>query len=369
MIGQRGVPATFGGIEHHVEEVGARLAARGHEVTVFCRSNYGRRDRSVHRDMKLRSLPTIGSKHLDAIVHSGVSTFATLSSPPDIIHYHAIGPGLLAPIPRLFSPAKVVLTVHGPDASQAKWGRAAQAVLRTADWMSVRVPHATIVVGEALAHHYMHRYERATTLISNGVTEPPPRPADEIARRYGLAVDRYFLFVGRLIPDKAADVLIRAFKRLPGELRLVVVGGSSFTDNYERSVRELSKTDHRVILTGYLYGKVLEELYANAAAFVQPSLLEGLPLTVLEAASHGTPIIASDISPHREILHDDGPGRRLFPPGDEQRLAAVMTMVAAHTQRERRGATELRQRVLASYDWDDVVDETERVYLSLVRPR
>jgi glycosyltransferase involved in cell wall biosynthesis len=367
MIGQRGVPATFGGIEHHVEEVGARLAARGHEVTVFCRRNYGAGRRSMHRGMRLRPLPTIGTKHLDAIVHSGVSTVAALPGAPDIIHYHAIGQGLVAPISRLFSSAKVVLTVHGPDAQQAKWSRAARAVLRVADWMSVHVPDETIVVAEALAQHYMRRYECATTLISNGVNELRPRPANEITRRYGLVPGRYFLFVGRLVPDKAADTLIRAFSRLTGDFRLVIVGGSSFTDGYVRSVRELAAADPRVDLTGYLYGGVLEELYTNAAAFVQPSLLEGLPLTVLEAASYGTPIIASDIPAHREILHDNGAGRRLFLPGDERQLASVMHMVATHLTGERQGAAKLRDRVLAAHDWDDVTDEIEKVYLRLVR--
>jgi glycosyltransferase involved in cell wall biosynthesis len=366
MIGQRGVPATFGGVEHHVEEVGARLAARGHEVTVFCRSNYGSRDVSTYRNMRLRFLPTVGSKHLDAIVHSGVSTVAALRSAPDIIHYHAIGPGLVAPIPQMLSSAKVVLTVHGPDAYQAKWGHAARCVLRMADWMSVRVPDVTIVVAEALAQHYMRRYGHTTTLIPNGVNEPRPRAADEIARRYGLLPGRYFLFVGRLIPDKAPEVLIQAFSRLPSDFRLVIVGGSSFTNDYVRRIQRLAAADSRVIVTGYLYGSVLEELYANAAAFVQPSMLEGLPLTVLEAASYGTPLIASDIPAHREILHDDGAGRRLFPPGEEQQLAHVMSMVAAHLPHEREGAAKLRDRVLAAYDWDDIVDETENVYLRLV---
>jgi glycosyltransferase involved in cell wall biosynthesis len=366
MIGQRGVPATFGGIEHHVEQVGTRLAARGHDVTVFCRGNYSDDNQSAYRGMRLRFLPTIGTKHLDAIVHSGVSTIAAVPRAPDVVHYHAIGPGLLAPVPRLFSSAKVVLTVHGPDAKQAKWGRGAKVVLRLADWMSVRVPDATIVVAEALADHYVRRHGRSTNLIPNGVNQPIPRGTDEITRRYGLVTGRYFLFVGRLIPDKAADVLVRAFRRLPGDLRLVIVGGSSFTNDYEQALRRLAAADARVILTGYLYGNILNELYSNAAAFIQPSMLEGLPLTVLEAASFGTPVIASDIPAHREILQDDGAGRRLFPPGDDYKLASAMANVVAQLTDEREGAAKLRDRVLAAYSWDDVVDDLEKLYLRLV---
>jgi glycosyltransferase involved in cell wall biosynthesis len=316
--------------------------------------------------MRLRFLPTIGTKHLDAIVHSGISTIAAVPRAPDIVHYHAIGPGLVAPVSRFLSSGKVVLTVHGPDAQQAKWGRGAKAVLQLADWMSVRIPDETIVVAEALADHYVRRHDRSTTLIPNGVNQPTPRAAEEITRMYGLKPGRYFLFVGRLIPDKAADVLVRAFSQLPGDFRLVIVGGSSFTNEYERALRRVAAADARVLLTGYLYGNVLSELYSNAAAFIQPSMLEGLPLTVLEAASYGIPVIASDIPAHREILQDDGSGRRLFPPGDERRLAGAMASVVEHLTEEQEGAAKLRDRVLAAYNWDDVVDDLEKLYLRLV---
>ena len=121
MIGQRGVPATFGGIEHHVEELGSRLVERGHEVTVFCRTNYVHEPLGEYRGMRLRHLPTVGTKHLDAIAHSASSTWSALREGGfDIVHYHALGPGLMAFAPRLASRAKVVLTAHGLDYERAK---------------------------------------------------------------------------------------------------------------------------------------------------------------------------------------------------------------------------------------------------------
>lgn len=362
MIGQKGLPATFGGIEHHVEELGARLIDRGHQVTVFCRSNYGAGRQQRHRGIRLVELPTLGTKHLDAIVHSAFSTTAAMRSSCDILHYHAIGPGALSVVPRVASRAKVVLTVHGLDDERAKWGRLAKTVLRTAGWISARAPNAIIVVSQDLKRHYWEVRRRETVYIPNGVCIREPGPARPTLDRFGLEAGRYLLFVGRLVPEKAPDLLIRAFRLVPADQRLVLVGGSSFTDGYAAQLRRLTADDPRVVLTGYLYGSELRALYEHAAAFVLPSSLEGLPLTLLEAVSYGTPVLASAIAPHVEVLGASGPGGRLFAPGDERQLVQALTAVLADGAAERRGAAVLRERVLRQYSWDDAAVATERVY-------
>src|SRR5204862_652941 len=150
-------------------------------------------------------------------------------------------------------------------------------------------------------------------------------PPNEIATRFGLHGGDYVLFVGRLVPEKAPDLLLRAFRHVPGDVRLVIAGGSSFTDRYTDSLTALASDDKRVVLPGYVYGETLAELYANAAAFVLPSLVEGLPLTLLEAASYGAPVVASAIGPHFEVVGADGPGHRLVPAGDATTLASALS--------------------------------------------
>jgi glycosyltransferase involved in cell wall biosynthesis len=362
MIGQKGLPATFGGIEHHVEELGARLVERGHEVTVFCRPNYGHGRRARHRGMRLLQLPTVGTKHLDAIVHSAMATTVAMRGSFDILHYHAIGPGALAALPRVASRARVVLTVHGLDDQRAKWGRPARTLLRTAGWLSAHVPDATIVVSRDLERHYRDVRRRHTLYIPNGVCTRAPDPSEPVLDRFGLKAGDYLLFVGRLVPEKAPDLLTSAFREVPGDHRLVLVGGSSFTDVYEELVRRLAAADPRVVLTGYRFGSELGTLYRNAAAFVLPSSLEGLPLTLLEAASYGTPVVASAIAPHIEVIGESGPGGRLFEPGDRRQLAEVLTQVLSNREAERQGAALLRDRVLGAYSWDDAAAATEQAY-------
>jgi glycosyltransferase involved in cell wall biosynthesis len=312
--------------------------------------------------MRVEYLPTVASKHLDATVHSAVSTVAAMRRRPDVIHYHALGPGLVSPLPRYASRAKVVQTIHGRDDQRAKWGRAAQTVLSTAAWMSGHVPDATITVSRDLRTQYLERYGCRADYVPNGVPVADERPPDLIRERFGLEGGDYVLFVGRLVPEKAPDLLLRAFRDVPGDTRLVVAGGSSFTDDYVSQLEQIAKLDPRVEMAGYVFGDELAELYTNAAAFVLPSDLEGLPLTLLEAASYGVPLIASDIEPHVEVLGESAPGRRIFPRGDQRSLTAALVDVLAARDAETAAARTSRAAVLDHYDWDRATEMTEAVY-------
>ncbi|MEV4122260.1 glycosyltransferase family 4 protein [Micromonospora sp. NPDC049645] len=365
MIGQKGMPATYGGIERHVEEMASRLASYGHEVTVYCRPSYGETPANGYRGVRLRQTRTIASKHLDAIVHAATSTMAAMTARPDIVHYHGLGPALVAPLPRVLSRARVVLTVHGLDNQRAKWGLAARAVLGSAHWLSGYVPHQRVAVSQGLAAHYGTRFGRPTTYIPNGVNPARPARTRQIEARFGLTPGGYLLLVGRLVPEKAADLLIRAFRRTETPLRLAIVGGSSFTDDFVDRLRRTAEGDDRIVFTGFAYGDLLAELYSGAAGFVQPSRVEGLPLTLLEAAAYGLPVVASDITPHVEVLTSDAAGGRLFRDGDEDDLVRALKALLADLPGERAGALALGERVTGTYSWDTAARELERLYLRL----
>jgi glycosyltransferase involved in cell wall biosynthesis len=366
MVGQKGLPATFGGIEHHVENIGARLVERGHRVTVYCRSSYSEVLVKEHRGMKLVAAPTIGTKHLDAIVHSATSTGKALSAGADVVHYHGIGPGLVAPVPRFLSRSSVVMTVHGLDHQRAKWGAAAQAVLGAAHWMSGRVPDELVVVSRDLVEHYRDRSGLEATYVPNGVV-PHPRVGADALDQFGLRPGRYAVSVGRLVPEKRADLLIKAFRQVEGDHRLAIVGDSSFSDDFSRHLRDLAADEPRVVFTGFAYGEKLAALYQHAGVFVQPSALEGLPLTLLEAVSYDCPVLVSDIPPHLEVVGNGSSRHRTVPVDDLPALTAALgQMLRAGGAADRLPdpvADELRAAVVSHYSWDAAVLELEQVYL------
>jgi glycosyltransferase involved in cell wall biosynthesis len=358
MIGCRGVPATYGGIERHVEEVGARLVERGHSVTVYCRPGYsGDQQRSEYRGMRTVTLPTIPTKHLEAMSHTAIATGRAVLQRHDVYHFHALGPGLLTPLAHLSPGGAAVLTVHGLDFDRGKWGRAARTTLQLSERIATRWAHAVVVVAPDLVDRYREEFGIEASFIRNGVNRPAPPTR--------VPPGRYLLFVGRLTPEKRPNLLIDAFGRLPdSDLRLVVVGGSSHTDDFVGRLEQSARRDPRVTLRGYVYGQELADLYAGARLFVQPSYLEGMPLTVLEAAAHGAPLLTSDIPVHRELLGHPAPGRRLFACDSVDDLEGQLrAALAADDAGECAGSRAFGEAVLQRYSWDDVVDELEELYL------
>ncbi len=361
MIGQKGVPATHGGIERHVEELGARLAALGHDVTVFTRPNYTDPGQHTHRGMRLRSLPTIGTKHLDAIVHSLIASAVCLSGRYDVVHYHGIGPCLASPIARLRTP--VVATIHGQDWRRQKWGRGAAAILHVSEWMALRVPQLTICVSETLAADYRARTGRQVEYEPNGVSIEQGDDTG-VLDEFGLREGGYLLFAGRLVPEKGAHYLIAAHAAVKSGLPLVIAGDTSNSEDYVQSLKESTGQD--VIFTGYQYGARLAALFRHAALFVLPSDLEGLPIVLLEALAYGVPVLASDIPPNVEVLGRKG---TYFVAGDTRSLSVALEGCMVDLPRLRFASDALREQAIHDYDWGRVAAETVGCYRRAVAQR
>lgn len=360
MIGQKGAPATHGGVERHVEELGARLVQLGHEVTVFTRPNYTSPDLHEHRGMRLVSLPTVNSKHLDAIVHSALASFATWVGGYDLVHYHAIGPCLASPIARLRG-RRVVATIHGQDWRRGKWGLLASLILRLGERMALRIPHAAISVSESLANGYRASGYERVTFIPNGVTIDSGDDAS-ILSELGIEAGAYVLFAGRLVPEKGCHYLIDAWDLLASASPLVIAGDSSASEAYVSHLK--ASAGRNVEFAGYVYGARLAALFRHCALFVLPSDIEGLPIVLLEALAYGAPVLASDIPPNVEVLGNDG---EYFPAGDVGQLAAALSRCLSDLEAMKARADTLRSEALRAYDWDRVARETSELYETVAR--
>jgi glycosyltransferase involved in cell wall biosynthesis/cell division septation protein DedD len=295
MIGSKGLPASFGGIERHVEEIGGRLAARGHEVVVFGRRPFC--TSGTYRGMQVRLLPSIPTKNLETATNSLTATMAALFKPYDVIHYHGIGPSLFSWIPSMLGRVTVA-TIHAPDYRQRKWGPIARRLLRRGERAAVLDCDAAISVSRLMARELESRYGRAVRYIPNGAHVADP-VAFGAAERLGVEDGGYILTVGRFIVEKGFHTLIRAFRRVRTDLKLVIVGDARFEEAYAARLRRLA--GDRVLFPGYIAGPLLDELYAHCAFYVLPSLVEGLSISLLEAMGSGCPVLVSDIPENLEV--------------------------------------------------------------------
>ncbi len=357
-IGARGVIGTYSGIETYYEEVGSRLAARGHRVTAYCRE-YFTPDVASHRGVLVRRLPSWRGKHLETISHSLLATFDCLWRDFDVVQYHAIGSAPLAVVPRLLGNTTVV-SVRGLDWQRAKWSPFASRMLRFGEWASARAPTATVVVSKTLQDHYQAAHGRRPYMIPNAVVVGKHRPA-KLLTEHGLEKDGFLLFAGRISPEKGVHTMLEAARHLPRHKKLVLAGGTSYSDDYVDRVK--AEAWDEVIFLGRVGREMMEELLSACYAFILPSVMEGLSIALLEALSYGNCIVTTDIPENLEVVGD---AALSFPPGDARALRAVLARVLEDPGVVEEYRRKALHRARQQPDWDEIARLTEELYHRLL---
>lgn len=366
MIGCKGIPATMahgGGVERHVEQLAPRLAKRGHDVTVYVRPYTNPRRRKAWNGCMLVTLPTIRTKHLEAVVHVFLSTIHALFQKYDLIHYHGVGPSTVAWIPRLFSRAKVVVTFHSRDQFHEKWNVFARMYLAWGEWTAVRFPHATIAVSHVIQQYCKKMFGASLFFIPNGVTIPSAPIGTDAIEAMGLKPGGYFLSLGRLVPHKAFDIAIEGYRKVRTDLNLAIAGDAGYDTRYAERLIALSERDPRVRLLGFRTGIELEQLLAHCYALIHPSRSEGLSVAVLEAMAHGKVVIMSDIPENLELLDHSG---IKFKTDDVEDLAHVLAEAVGSPEVMIARGNHAREYVRERYQWDAIAEHTELAYRSLL---
>lgn len=362
VIGLRGIPASWGGVEHHCEELYSRLAARGHDITIYARTPYVERITGRYKGIRIISIPTVRKAGFEAFVHTFLSIFHILRSNPQIVHFYCQGPCLFSWVPRLFRPrTRVFFTCLGLDWQRKKWSKLASAIIHLGEVFSSKFPHYRITVSKELQKYYANTYGALAYYIPSGARKMEKRDPDSI-KKFGLEGKDYLLFVGRLVPEKRIDDIISAYFRKERNSKLVIVGDcAAGAEEYGSFLKTLAKDSTSVVFAGYQFGSKLEEFYSNARAFVTASELEGLPLTLLEALSYDLPCIASDIPPHKEILEFQS--EMVFPTGNVDALSDLMDLVDDMPNYVLDGLGKRAATILdRDFKWNDISIETERLY-------
>lgn len=362
VLGLRGFPNVQGGVETHCEQLFTRIAARGHEVIVLGRKPYMSPTLIEYEGVRLVAVACPRQKFLEAFLHTLLAVFKARALNPDIVHIHAIGPSLLVPVARLLG-MKVVSTNHGPDYQRAKWNGLAKAILRLGESLGSRFSNAVVAISDPIAEHLRKAFGCEPVVIPNGVVTRTASAGQDALRQYGLDPARYVLAVGRLVPEKGFHDLLEAFVKaeLPG-WKLVIAGRADHEDTYSTGLKQNAAAIPGVVMTGFVTGKPLVQLYSHAGLFVLPSYHEGLPIVLLEAMSYGLSILASDIPANRQAGLAEN---RFFPPGDVEKGAEKIHFWVHRTftpvQRKQQIAF-----VASNFNWDRIAGQTIGVYQAIL---
>lgn len=370
MIGHKRIPSREGGVEIVVEELSKRMVKKGHNITAYNRRGHhvsGKEFNGISNNNQIReyeginviTVPTIESKGLAAVTSSFFATIKAVFKRYDCIHYHAEGPCVMLLIPHIFK-IRTVATIHGLDWQRSKWGGFATWYLKLGEKIAAKYADEVIVLSENVRKYFLETYNRETKFISNGIEKPEILSPKLIKSKWNLDKDDYILFLGRIVPEKGLQYLIDAFLEVETDKKLVIAGGASDTNDFMNEIKEKAISDERIIFTGFVQGKELEELYSNAYLYTLPSDLEGMPISLLEAMSYGNCCVVSDIDECEEVIEDKG---FTFKKGNVEDLKNKLQELCENEELVKKYKDNASEFICSKYNWDEVVKNTLKLYI------
>lgn len=374
MIGHKRIPSREGGVEIVVEELSTRLVKEGHQVDAYNRKGKNVQDKNADKENKklkeykgirIITIPTINKKGIDALLYSILATIRALFGHYDVIHYHAEGPCAMLWLPHLFK-IKTVATIHGLDWQRSKWGGLATKYIKFGEKIAAKYADEIIVLSKNVQKYFKDTYNRDTNFIPNGVNKPIIREPNFIKQKYGLEKDSYILFLARIVPEKGLHYLIEAYKQIDTDKKLVIAGGASHTNDYLNKIKEMVKDDNRIIMTGFVQGEELEELYSNCYLYCLPSDVEGMPLSLLEAMSYGNCCLISDIPENVDILLDNGIN---FKKSNIEDLKEKLKYLLNNKDVINNLKNTSSDFICSKFNWDEVTIKTINLYGKITKRR
>ena len=350
ILGTRGIPANYGGFETFAEQLSTRLVARGHEVTVYGRKHYATGDQRSYRGVNLVVLPTIRHKYFDTVIHSLFSIFHAIFKGYDIILICNAANSVFAILPRLFGTPTLV-NVDGLERKRKKWNWLGKQYYLVSEWLSTFLPTAIVTDAQVIQDYYATRYKKESSMIAYGA-DVERRAAPETLDKFGLAANRYILYVSRLEPENNAHLVIEAYEKVKTDLPLVIVGGAPYAEDYIAKLK--STKDKRVKFLGFVFGEDYRALQQNAYCYVHATEVGGTHPALIEAMGAGNCALVLNTPENLEVMGAAGISYDSVDHLAEQirRLLDDPTIISEYRARA-------MTRVLQRYDWEQITNQYE----------
>jgi len=362
-LGTRGVPANYSGFETFVEELGARLVERGHRVTVFNRFPFVTLREKEYRGMRIIRLRTIQRKSLDTLAHTFLSCLLLPLVRPDVVYICGVGNAIFCGMVRLLG-IPVVINVDGEDWARKKWSGFAVKWLKASEAWACRLASVVIADAKVIQERYRRIYRRETLLIPYGANVRLEQEGVATLEKFGLTPRGYVLFVGRLVPENRAELLIEAFRAVPrtAGVKLAIVGDAPYSDEYKKELVALA--DDRVVFTGYAFKEAYRELSRHCLFYVLASGVEGTRPVLLDQMGFGNCVVVRDSAANSDVVGEAG--IKFEDAREKESLGEKMNYLIEHPEviEEYRGKAVTR--VKEAYGWEKITDEYVEMFRRLV---
>ncbi len=353
VLGTRGIPDIQGGVETHCEELYPRLADLGHDITIITRTPYVKNKKNnTFKGVRLKHVFAPKNKTFEAIIHTFLGTLYAGYKRPDFLHIHTVGCMLLTPFAKLLG-LKVIVTNHGPDYNRKKWGKIAKTIIKYGEKLGSKYADKVIVISKVIDSILKKNYNRNDAiLIYNGVTIPKKSNDTSYIKSLEINKNGYIIAVGRFVEEKGFTDLIEAYSKIDTKLKLVLVGDADHDTQYSKDLKEKAKKSG-VVMTGFIKGEKLDQIFSHAKLFVLPSYHEGLPISLLEAMSYDLDLLVSDIPANLEVnLEKDD----YFNVGDIQKLTeSLKRKLSVKNKRD------FSSVINEKYNWDTIANKFSNI--------
>ena len=357
-MGTRGIPANYGGFETFAEQLSTRLVERGHDVTVYCRSHHVPKTMNEYRGVRLMVLPTVKHKYLDTVVHTILSAIHAVSRRFDVVLLCNAANAVFIPI-LTWTGTPVAINVDGLERKRKKWNWLGRLYYSIGERASVWFATEVVTDAKAIYDYYLAEYSVDSTMIAYGADVERKIDADAVSE-FGVAPEKYLLYVSRLEPENNAAMVIEAFRRIETDLKLVIVGDAPYADEYKKHLRDLAADDPRIIFTGFVFGRGYKSLQQNAYAYIHATEVGGMHPALIEAMGYGNCVLAYSTVENVEVLGDAG---ILYGSPDE--LSAILERLSVDRKTVEEYRSAAQQRILTHYSWDKITDRYEELLISM----
>ena len=365
------VESSAGGTGRHVMDLSEGLIARGCEVHMVYSPE---RMDPVFED-RLRSLNDLHHTPvaMRRSIHPGdlaplraIRQYLREFGPFDLIHGHSSKGGALARMAAVGTGVPAFYTLHGlimTDPAQSRCKRLLyRSIERGLSMLSARIITVSPETERAAVRLGLGRDR--VIMVPNGIGPMTLTPRCEARKTLGISDDTVVIgFVGRLVNQKAPEVLVEAFARTTRALpqtRLAMVGSGPL----ETSLRELADSVGVAERILWLGQRDARTVLAAFDVFAMSSRYEGLPYVLLEAMAAGLPVVATTMS-GGELLVQPGVNGTLVQPEDPAALAEALTSLISAPQQLAMYGQASRERI-SEFTVDQMVDRTLGAYLSVV---
>lgn len=356
ILGIRGVPAKYGGLETCGEEIGARLAARGHDVFCYCRrAGDADDDLPEYRGIRRINLPRLRTKITDTYSHSLFACCHVLKLKPDVILAFNPAISTLCAIPKIFG-YSIVLNPDGFDWRRAKWGPFAKRFIYVSAFIAAKLCDKLIIDAKSVSDYYQEDFDCHPIHIPNGANVETDSTHPEILRQYGLEKDGYFLFLSRHVPENSCRHIIKSFEELDTDKKLVMGGGDAKESSYAASLRETK--DPRIIFPGPIYdADHVRELHLGCYALLHGNQPGGTSLGLLKALGYGCCVLTLNTVDNAFAVQDSALTYIL----SETDLVEKLRYTLDHPEEVAALRAKAVERCRTAYDWDVLALQYEKV--------